>query len=127
MVIIGVGVGLYQHSDYEWLQNIGKWISLLLMIVFLFSYSAGLASIPWLVNSEIYPLFLIGSASALSAFTNWMTNFAMTTIFQKTNYIVSIEIAGVCNLLTYFFVRYFVAETRGNSILKNVALMMNKS
>ena len=51
------------------------------MVVFLFTYSSGLASIPWLVNSEIYPLFLIGSASALSASVNWITSFAMTTLF----------------------------------------------
>ena len=98
-----------------------------MMVLFLFTYSAGMASIPWLVNSEIYPLFLIGSASAFSAFTNWITCFAMTSIFERTNPIVSIEVAGVCNLITYFFVRFFVAETRGNTILKNVALMMNKS
>ena len=97
------------------------------MVIFLFSYSAGMASIPWLINSEIYPLFLIASASALSAFTNWMTSFAMTSIFDKTNHFVSIEVAAVCNLITYFFVRVFVKETKGNSITKNVALMLNKS
>ena len=97
------------------------------MIVFLFTYSAGMASIPWLINSEIYPLFLIGSASALSAFVNWMTSFAMTTIFSSTNFVVSLEVAGVCNIITYIFVRYFVKETKGNSILKNIALMLNKS
>ena len=97
------------------------------MIVFLFTYSTGMASIPWLINSEIYPLFLIGSASALSAFTNWITSFIMTTIFGTTNFITSLEVAGVCNFITYLFVRYFVKETKGNSITKNIALMLNKS
>ena len=86
-----------------------------------------MASIPWLINSEIYPLFLIGSASALSAFTNWLTSFAMTTIFQNTNKVVSIGVAGVCNIITFIFVFYFVKETKGNSITKNVALMLNKT
>ena len=35
--------------------------------------------------------------------------------------------AGVCNFVTYLFVRYFVKETKGNSITKNIALMLNKS
>ena len=97
------------------------------MILFLFTYSAGMASIPWLINSEIYPLFLIGSASALSAFVNWLTRFMMTTIFGGSRFIYSLEGAAVCNLATYFFVKFFIAETRGNSVIKNVALMLKKS
>lgn len=127
MMLSGLSFLTVEKAEIPWLDSIGKWIALMLMVVFLFSYSAGMASIPWLINSEIYPLFLIASASALSAFTNWMTSFAMTSIFEKTHYVVSIEAAAVCNLITYFFVRYFVKETRGNSITKNVALMLNKT
>lgn len=35
--------------------------------------------------------------------------------------------AGICNLMTYIFVRYLVKETNGNSITKNVAILLNKS
>ena len=97
------------------------------MVVFLFAYSAGMASIPWLINSEIYPLFLIGSASALSAFTNFITSFLMISMFEDSNFVVSLEVAGLCNIATYFFVRNFILETKGNSITKNVALMLKKS
>lgn len=110
-----------------WVKVVSKWIALILMILFLFTYSAGMASIPWLINSEIYPLFLIGSASALSAFVNWMSSFVMITIFQNTNKVVSLGMAAVCNALTYVFVLYYVKETNGNSITKNVALMLNRS
>ena len=127
MFLLGLTMTCYAFSEETWLQNIGKWGSLILVIVFLFTYSAGMASIPWLINSEIYPLFLIGSASALSAFSNWLTQFIMTTIFDNTIYIVSVEVAALCNLLTYLFVRFFIKETKGNSITKNVALMLNKS
>lgn len=127
MIMLGAAFACYQKSDEIWLKTIGKWSSLLLMIAFLFTYSAGLASIPWLINSEIYPLFLIGSASALAAFVNWLTSFAYTSIFQETNFIASLEVAGVCNIFTYLFVFYFLKETKGNSITKNIALMLNKS
>ena len=78
------------------------------MVVFLFAYSAGMASIPWLINSEIYPLFLIGSASALSAFTNFITSFFMIYGFDKSNFVVSLEAAGICNIVTYIFVKNFI-------------------
>ena len=110
-----------------WLKTVGKWTSLVFIIVFVFSYSAGMATIPWLINSEIYPLFLIGSASALSATTNFLTQFTMTSVFDGMNKIVGLELAAVVNVITYAFVFYFVKETKGNSITKNVALMLNKS
>lgn len=81
MAAIAVSGAFYELSDTIWIQTITKWVVLILMILFLFTYSAGMASIPWLINSEIYPLFLIGSASALSAFVNWVTSFVMITIF----------------------------------------------
>lgn len=127
MIVIGAAFAAYIESQYELIQSVGKWVALTCMVVFLFTYSTGMASIPWLINSEIYPLFLIGSASALSAFTNWITSFAMTTIFDRTNFIVSLEAAGVCNIFTYLFVLCFIKETGGNSITKNIALMLNKS
>ena len=127
MIFMGASAACFNLSEKDWLTTISKWTSLILMIVYLFSYSAGMASIPWLINSEIYPLFLIGSASALSASVNWITAFMMTSIFDKTNKVVSIEAAGICNIICYIFVRLFVKETKGNSITKNVALMLNKS
>ena len=97
------------------------------MTLFLFTYSSGMAVIPWLINSEIYPLFLIGSASAISSFFNWITNFAMTSIFLQNNHVVSITFSGVMNIGCWVFVYYFVQETKGNSIRKNIALMLNKT
>ena len=127
MIVLGGAFCCYTISDYDLLKFLGKWVALGVMIVFLFTYSAGMASIPWLINSEIYPLFLIGSASALSAFTNFITSFLMISMFEESNFVVSLEVAGLCNIATYFFVRHFIAETKGNSITKNVALMLKKS
>ena len=125
--MIVLGGAFYTMSDIDFVKFLGKWVALGVMVVFLFAYSAGMASIPWLINSEIYPLFLIGSASALSAFTNFITSFLMISMFEESNFVVSLEVAGLCNIVTYFFVRNFIAETKGNSITKNVALMLKKS
>ena len=97
------------------------------MIIFLFSYAVGMEFIPWLINSEIYPLFLIGSASSLSAFAHWITCFTIACTFTNERVIALVELAAICNCLAYIFVRGLVAETRGNSIMKNVALMLKKS
>ena len=97
------------------------------MILFLSTYSSGLATIPWLVNSEIYPIFLIGSASSVAACTNWLTNFVMTTAFFKTNYAVTLAFMGGISVLGWLFVYFCLKETKGNTIRKNVALLLNKT
>lgn len=97
------------------------------MILFLITYSSGMATIPWLINSEIYPIFLIGSASSLAAATNWITNFTMTSVFQNTRFVVSMAVSGVISGLCWVFVYFCLKETRGNTIRKNVALLLNKT
>lgn len=97
------------------------------MILFLITYSSGMATIPWLINSEIYPIFLIGSASSLAAATNWITNFVMTSVFQNTRFVVSMAVSGVISGLCWVFVYFCLKETRGNTIRKNVALLLNKT
>ena len=127
MLLMGGAIAAFEHSSISAVQVLGKWTTLGLMIVFLFSYSVGLEYIPWLINSEIYPLFLIGSASALSAFAHWIACFAIASCFQESRVVVLIEFGAFCNFLCYIFVKKLVAETNGNSIIKNVALMLNKS
>ena len=130
MILTAVCVGLRRNHIYEensiW-DLLSKWGALLFMVIFLFTYSSGLATIPWLINSEIYPLFLISSASALSAFSNWMTNFTVVSLFQNSNQLAVISGMSCINVLFFVFVFYFVKETKGNSVRQNVALMLNKT
>ena len=97
------------------------------MVFFLVTYSSGLATIPWLINSEIYPLFLVGTASSIAAFFNWITIFIMTSAFFSSNYVITLAFTAGCTVVFWFFVYFFLKETRGNSIRKNVALLLNKT
>ena len=65
----------------ETICQFAKWIGLVCTVFFLVTYSAGLDTIPWLVNSEIYPPALIGTASSLAAFTNWFINYILLQTF----------------------------------------------
>lgn len=116
-----------QHDSDGPLNVIGKWGALTVMILFLVTYSSGMATIPWLINSEIYPIFLIGSASSLAACTNWITNFVMTSAFFATNYVVTLAVTGCISILCWIFVFFCLKETKGNTIRKNVALLLNKT
>ena len=105
MLLMGGSIALFNNATQNVLVILGKWLTLALMIVFLFSYSVGLEFIPWLINSEIYPLFLIGSASALSAFSHWITCFIIASCFDQTRVVALIEFGAFCNFFCFIFVQ----------------------
>lgn len=81
-----------------------------------------MSSTPWTINSEIYPLHVIGTASSLSATTNWITNAIVAETFK-----IVTEISVTASVLVYitlsffcfgcfFFTYKFIPETAGKSI-----------
>jgi SP family galactose:H+ symporter-like MFS transporter len=107
--------------------DVAKFVGLICTVMFLVTYSAGLDTIPWLVNSEIYPPALIGTASSLAAFTNWFINYILLQTFYRDSpdlYFLSLSVA---NVLSYMFVWYACTETNGNTNIKNMSLILGKS
>lgn len=126
LIMVAVSIGFTQ-LDNDVLNTIGQWGSLIFLMLFLVTYSSGMASIPWLVNSEIYPLNLIGTASSLAACTNWMVNFFLTSFFLSTREYVTLVILGVCSGLGWVFCLLFLVDTSNNSIRKNISLVLGIS
>lgn len=96
-------------------------------MLFLVTYSSGLDTIPWLVNSEIYPPALLGVASSIAAFTNWSINYLLLQTFYSDRARLYFLSLAVFNLLGFIFVWYFVVETNGNTNIKNMSLILKKS
>ena len=55
--------------------------SLVAMLVLVACSSSGYATIPWLVNSEIYPTWARGPAVSLSSLLNWFMKLVLTLTF----------------------------------------------
>lgn len=104
-----------------------KWASLFLTLLFLVTYSSGLDTIPWLINSEIYPPSYIGVASSIAAFVNWTVNYILLQTFDKAFFNRCWDALLVLNVLGYFFLFYFLVETQGKSIRQNLSLILKKS
>ena len=78
--------------------------------------------VPWTLNSEIYPLHVIGTANSIAASGNWVTNFFVAEVFKiitsislVAEIIVYLALAGF-SVLTFLFVWYFMTETAGKEI-----------
>ncbi|XP_020092781.1 probable inositol transporter 2 [Ananas comosus] len=97
-------------SRYGWLALIG----LALYIIF---FSPGMGTVPWIVNSEIYPLRYRGVCGGIAATANWISNLIVAQSFLSLTQAIGTSwtfmIFGVLSLVALFFVLIFVPETKG--------------
>lgn len=73
--LIILGIGFNSHDSI-----VGK-ISMISLLVYIAFFAISLGPIAWLLNSEIYPLHIRGSAIGLATCTNWFFNFLITVTF----------------------------------------------
>lgn len=74
------------HADQrefysEGCPNKVGWLSLLALGAYIVSYSPGMGTVPWIVNSEIYPLRFRGVCGGIAAVANWVSNLIVTQTF----------------------------------------------
>lgn len=61
-------------------NNIG-WLALIGLGAYIVSYSPGMGTVPWIVNSEIYPLRFRGVCGGVAAVANCVSNLIVTQTF----------------------------------------------
>lgn len=97
-------------SKYGWLALIG----LALYIIF---FSPGMGTVPWIVNSEIYPLRFRGVCGGIAATANWISNLIVSESFLTLTQVIGTSwtflIFGVISVVALFFVLICVPETKG--------------
>ncbi|KAL2518577.1 Inositol transporter 4 [Abeliophyllum distichum] len=55
--------------------------AVLLLGLYIISYSPGMGTAPWIVNSEIYPLRYRGVGGGIAAVSNWVSNLIVSETF----------------------------------------------
>ncbi|MFQ6662129.1 hypothetical protein Gotur_030043, partial [Gossypium turneri] len=61
-------------SKYGWLALIG-------LALYMIFFSPGMGSVPWIMNSEIYPLRFRGLCGGIAATANWISNLIVAQSF----------------------------------------------
>ncbi|MQL98178.1 hypothetical protein Taro_030873 [Colocasia esculenta] len=97
-------------SSFGWLALIG----LALYIIF---FSPGMGTVPWIVNSEIYPLRFRGICGGIAATANWVSNLIVAQSFLSLTEAIGTSwtflIFGLISVVALFFVLIYVPETKG--------------
>ncbi|XP_055365337.1 proton myo-inositol cotransporter-like isoform X3 [Betta splendens] len=76
---------------YNYCPTSYSWVVLLGLILYLAFFAPGMGTMPWTVNSEIYPLWARSTGNACSAGVNWICNV-----------LVSLTFLHVAEFLTYY-------------------------
>ncbi|GAV59893.1 Sugar_tr domain-containing protein [Cephalotus follicularis] len=56
-------------------------LAIILLGLYIISYSPGMGTVPWIVNSEIYPLRYRGIGGGIAAVSNWVSNLIVSETF----------------------------------------------
>ncbi|KAF5744182.1 Major facilitator superfamily protein isoform 1 [Tripterygium wilfordii] len=89
------------------------------ILLYIVSFSAGMGAVPWVMMSEIFPINIKGAAGSLVTLVNWSGAWAVSYTF---NYLISWSSYGTyllyaaINALAIVFVITVVPETKGKTL-----------
>lgn len=116
MSLIILGIGFDQTVSQELIGI----MTIICLFVYISSFACSLGAIGWLLNSEIYPLFIRGKAMGVAICTNWTSNFIVTTTFLNLIHALgkagTFWLYGAIGLVGLLFIWHRVPETKGKSL-----------
>ncbi|XP_010538255.1 PREDICTED: probable inositol transporter 2 [Tarenaya hassleriana] len=113
---------LCQSEDRLWYTRGGcpssfGWLALAGLALYIIFFSPGMGTVPWIVNSEIYPLRFRGVCGGIAATANWVSNLVVAQSFLSLTEAIGTSwtflIFGVISVVALVFVLVCVPETKG--------------
>ncbi|KAG0484459.1 hypothetical protein HPP92_008538 [Vanilla planifolia] len=97
-------------------SNFG-WIALVGLAAYIISYSPGMGTAPWIVNSEIYPLRFRGICGGMAAVANWVSNLIVTQTFLSLTKAIgtanTFVLFACYSVIALILITLLVPETKG--------------
>jgi SP family myo-inositol transporter-like MFS transporter 13 len=98
-----------------------KWLAFLSILVYIAFFAMAMGPVPWIYNSEIYPLKLRSTAASLSTTANWISNFLVSMTFlsiMSTNpgMVLAWIVLAMFGVATMFWVWHLIPETKGKKL-----------
>jgi Zn-dependent protease len=125
LCLISLSMYLSLYSDDQKTQNDGHILFFVSIILYLAFFSIGFSSTIWTVNSEIYPIHLVSTGVSLATATNWLSNFAVASVFLSSmeadgGKVFTFLILAFFTICAFLFIFFLLPETAGKRIEENV-------
>ncbi|WVY93012.1 hypothetical protein V8G54_032100 [Vigna mungo] len=93
------------------------WLAVIGLALYIGFFSPGMGTVPWTVNSEVYPEEYRGTCGGMSATVNWVSNLIVAQSFLSVAAAVgtgpTFLIIAIIAVLAFVFVLVYVPETKG--------------
>ncbi|XP_027341502.1 probable inositol transporter 2 isoform X2 [Abrus precatorius] len=105
------------HSPFIRCPSKSGWLAILGLALYIIFFSPGMGTVPWVVNSEIYPLRYRGICGGIASTTVWVSNLIVSQSFLSLTEAIgtawTFMIFGFVAFIAIFFVIIVVPETKG--------------
>lgn len=135
MLIMGSSGMVVSLLCLSFMSNISSEVEILgyatlaFLCVYIFFFALTWGPIVWIMMGEIFPLKVRGLGAGVSSVANWTTNLIVALIFPSffekfgTNLFIFFAVMAI---LSIFFVKYKVFETRGRTLEEIEMSLYNK-
>ncbi|XP_044268428.1 solute carrier family 2, facilitated glucose transporter member 1-like isoform X2 [Tribolium madens] len=119
LIVLGLAITFIAH--FSWMP----YLSIVGVLGFVVCYGIALGPIPYFIGSELFEVGPRPSAMALGSMANWGGNFVVGLGFQAMLRFLgaaSFFIFALIVVVLFFFVRFYLPETRGRDPVQIAAL-----
>ncbi|MDF4026703.1 sugar porter family MFS transporter [Luteibacter sp. PPL201] len=101
-------------------NDVSRWVTVGCLAAYMMLNCGGFGVCIWLVNAEVYPLFVRGKGASLGAFSHWIFDLAVTlTTLSLVTWLGATHtfwLYAVISLGSLVFIYFLVPETMGKSL-----------
>lgn len=119
----------FKRNEIKNFIHIDATMVLVAILLYVAAFAISLGPVMWTLLSEIFPGHIKGIAISIVGFFNSLVSYTVTQFFpwELTNLgpTITFAIYAVLALLSVFFVKKFVIETKGKSLEEVEELMIN--
>jgi SP family xylose:H+ symportor-like MFS transporter len=121
----GMAFSLFAFSYVAYMQMEGV-LGLVLIILYIASFSIAMGPVVWVVLSEMFPNNIRGRAMSVATFALWISNYLVSQTFPMLNdnaflvktfhYAFPFWVYGGLCIFSFFFVWKYIPETKGKTL-----------
>ncbi|XP_061373787.1 probable inositol transporter 2 isoform X3 [Gastrolobium bilobum] len=114
--VVVLTVVFHQSTTHSPMGKFG-WLAIIGLALYIIFFSPGMGTVPWVVNSEIYPLRYRGICGGMASTSNWVSNLIVAQSFLSLTQAIGTSwtfmIFIFITVAAIIFVIIFVPETKG--------------